>query len=366
MGKRKANGEGTITKLPSGSYRLRTVDEIDGVTVRKSFTASSPTACRKAHKEWLASDNKVAIERVKTVGEWAAHWLEVYVKPKISWGTYNNYRMYVRDHIVPALGVIRLTDVRPAHIAKLYANDKNKFGEPSSRAALRDIKTCLFGIFGTAIDNNLCNKNPAAKVPLPEKGQQEIQVYTEMQMQHIVGFLEQHEYGPHVAFLLYTGMRVGEFLALMWSDVDRINKTITVRRTVKKSESGLIVGDSTKTKKARVVPYDAALEIHLDKLPRTGLYVICRENGNHHTHKTYDTIYKRFIHTLNEGLSDEEQIPYLSPHKCRHTFGTYMLRNGVDIRVVQALLGHTTIKTTEIYTHVNVEDLRDNIRKLKY
>ena len=65
---RKANGEGTITKLPSGNYRLRTMDEIDGVTVRKSFTASSPTACRKTHKEWLASDNKVPIERVKTLG----------------------------------------------------------------------------------------------------------------------------------------------------------------------------------------------------------------------------------------------------------------------------------------------------------
>lgn len=366
MGKRKANGEGSVTKLPSGSYRLRTVDEIDGVTVRKSFTASSPTACRKAHKEWLASDNKVAIERVKTVGEWAAHWLEVYSKPKVSYGTYSNYKMYVNNHIIPKIGQVKLTDVRPAHIAKLYAEDKNKFDEPSSRAALRDIKTCLFGIFNTAMDNNLCTKNPAANVPLPDKGQQEIQVYTQKQMQHIVSFLEQHEYGPHIAFLLYTGMRIGEFLALMWSDIDRSSKTITVRRTVKKSEAGLIVGDSTKTKKVRVVPYDETLEKYLDKLPRSGLYVICRKSGEHHTHRTYDTIYKKFICALNESLADEEKVPYLTPHKCRHTFGTYMLRNGVDIRVVQALLGHTTIKTTEIYTHVNVDDLRDNIKKLKY
>jgi site-specific recombinase XerD len=56
----------------------------------------------------------------------------------------------------------------------------------------------------------------------------------------------------------------------------------------------------------------------------------------------------------------------MSPHKCRHTFATYMLRSGADIRYVQTLLGHSTIKTTEIYTEVDVDDLKANVAKLKY
>lgn len=101
MVKRKANGEGTITKLPSGNYRLRTVDEINGMIVRKSFTASSPTACKTAHTEWLKSDNKVPIEKVKTVEEWALHWLEIYCKPSVSYSSYKDYKMYVNKHIIP-------------------------------------------------------------------------------------------------------------------------------------------------------------------------------------------------------------------------------------------------------------------------
>jgi Site-specific recombinase XerD len=303
---------------------------------------------------------------VKTVKEWALHWLEVYAKPKVSYGTYSNYKMYVNNHIIPVLGHIKLQDVRPANIAKLYAEDKNTRGEPSSRASLRDIKTCLFGIFDTAIDNSLCGKNPAAKVPLPEKKQHEIQVYSPAQMQFIVDYLDKHKHGAYIAFLLYTGMRVGEMLSLMWSDIDTQNKTITIRRTLTKSEAGIVAGDGTKTRQVRTIPYDSVLEKHLDRLPKTGMFVFSRSNGEHHSHKTFETIYKRFINDLNSSLSDGEKIPYLSPHKCRHTFGTYLLRSGADIRVVQAVLGHTTIKTTEIYTHVNVDDLRDNIKKLKY
>lgn len=368
MGKRKANGEGSVTKLPSGSYRLRTVDEIDGVTVRKSFTASSPTACRKAHKEWLASDNKVAIERVKTVGEWAAHWLEVYCKPNVTYSTYKDYKMYVDKHIVPAIGVIRLTDVRPAHIAKLYANSKNRYGKELSRSAKGNIMICLNGIFDTAIDNSLCHKNPAANIELPEKAPQRINAFSRTQIAHIVDFLDKHEYGAYIAFLLYTGLRIGEFLSLMWSDVDSETKTLHIHRTITKGEQGEIVKDLTKTKRDRVVTFDEALEKYLSALPRSGLYIVCRDDGSHHTHRTYERLYKLFFEDLNTYLAEEgaDAVPYMSPHKCRHTFATYMLRSGADIRAIQTLLGHATLKTTEIYTEVDVDDLKNNVKKLSF
>lgn len=365
---RKANGEGTITKLPSGNYRLRTVDEIDDIMVRKSFTASSPTACRKAYKEWLASENKVPIERVKTVGEWAAHWLEVYVKAKDSYSTYKDYKMYVDRHIIPAIGKVKLAEVRPAHIAKLYAEAKNRYGEELSRSSKGNIRICLNGIFETAIDNAICHKNPAANVQLPEKPPRRVKAFGRTQIACIVDYLDKHENGPLIAFLLYTGLRIGEFLSLMWSDIDTENKTLHVHRTLTKSEHGEVVKDITKTKRDRIVTYDESLEAHLNTLSHVGLYVVSREYGNHHTHRTYERLYKQFFADLNAQLEKEsaDAIPYMSPHKCRHTFATYMLRSGADIRAIQSLLGHTSIKTTEIYTEVDVDDLKNNVSKLNF
>lgn len=367
MPKRKANGEGTITKLPSGNYRMRTVDEVNGFPVRNSFTASSPTACRKAHKEWLASDNKIAIEKVKTVKEWALHWLEIYCKPKVAFGTHKDYKMFVNNHIIPAIGDLKFKEVKPAHIARLYADAKNSKGQRLSRSALEKIKIALSGIFETAVDNGYCGKNPVIKVKLPDKEPKKILIFSREQMGEIVKYLAEHEYGAYIALLLYTGLRIGEMLGLMWADVDTENLCFNIRRSLKLTENGKEITPRTKNKKERIIPYDEMLKKHLDTIPRTGLYVIAREADGvftHHTHASFDKIYYKFFDDLNAALN--EPLPRMTPHKCRHTFATYMLKSGADIRYVQAILGHSTISTTEIYTHVETEDLRANVAKLKY
>jgi len=124
---KRANGEGTYEKRKTG-WRYRVIVEVDGVIQRKNFTGPTKSTALQAYKDWMESDQKVAIERVRTVGEWAEHWLEIYCKPKVSYSVHKDYTMYVKKHIVPfaigakPFGAMRLGDVRPAHIASIFVS----------------------------------------------------------------------------------------------------------------------------------------------------------------------------------------------------------------------------------------------------
>ncbi|MCL2531553.1 MAG: site-specific integrase [Oscillospiraceae bacterium] len=370
---RKANGEGTFDVLPSGKTRLRVTVDVDDIPVRKAFVGRNKTECRRLRDEWLQSENKVAVEKVQTLQQWSVHWMEFYCKPNVAYATHTQYQMYLDNHILPfklgkvTLGDMKLTDVRPAHIARLYADACNKAGQPLSRSAVNKFRVILSGVFKTAIDNCLCQRNPAAGVKLPEREKAPIVIYTTSQIQKVIDALESSMAGAYIAIMLHTGLRPGEFLGLEWKDVDELNQRIYVKQSLKATAQGKQVTPGTKTKRNRVVPYGDALQPHLDRIPRHGDFVVARQrNGEytHHTHDSFKVVFDGFFAELNAAL--ETPLPRTTPHKCRHTFATYLLQGGADIRYVQELLGHSTITTTEIYTQVDVDALRDNIVKLTY
>jgi len=396
---RKANGEGTYTVLPSGKVRYRDWVEIDGVRQRKSFTGPSKTAARNLWKAYNASSGKVAIESVKTVEQWAEHWLEIYKKPNVSYVTHKDYKMYVDKHIVPAkmsekkiggkvvpltFGDLKLNDVRQAHIKKLIAEAKSKptkehpAGQPLSRSAAEKIKWALEGIFETACDNNLCSKNPATKIALPDKEPKKPSVFKSSHMQLIVKYMYKHEYGPYIALYLYSGIRPGEGFGLMWGDVDQKKCTFRIRRSLVKTETGYKITPGTKTEDERTVSYNKALCPLLKKLPRKGIYVLSRkietendlgdkiETYTHHTHSSFDTIYYRFFADLNGTLKESKKIPRLTPHKMRHTFATHLRKGGADLDEIREMLGHKNISTTQIYDTVDIDDMTASVAKLPY
>lgn len=94
----------------------------------------------------------------------------------------------------------------------------------------------------------------------------------------------------------------------------------------------------------------------LDIKPEAADIAFVNRYGRQLTRAMIFTIIKR----LAEAAGIQKNI---SPHTLRHSFATHLLQNGADLRIIQQLLGHESISTTEIYTHVDIHDLREAILK---
>lgn len=94
----------------------------------------------------------------------------------------------------------------------------------------------------------------------------------------------------------------------------------------------------------------------LDIKPEYADIAFLNHYGRQLTRAMIFTIVKRLAQAA--GISKT-----ISPHTLRHSFATHLLQNGADLRIIQQLLGHESIVTTEIYTHVNIQDLREAVLK---
>jgi len=147
--------------------------------------------------------------------------------------------------------------------------------------------------------------------------------------------------------LLYaTGIRVGELVGLDIDDIDRSRRTVRV------------IG---KGNKQRVVPYGGGAEAALDKYltlarsqlvkPESGLAVFLGARGK----RIDQRVVRTMVHEVLQSLGG---APDLSPHGLRHSAATHLLEGGADIRAVQEILGHASLATTQLYTHVSMDRLR--------
>jgi integrase/recombinase XerC len=152
--------------------------------------------------------------------------------------------------------------------------------------------------------------------------------------------------------LLYgTGIRVGELVGLDVDDVDRGRRVVRV------------VG---KGDKERTVPYGAPAERALDDWLRRGRPALAVEDSGPALllgvkgRRVDPRTVRRLVHEHLAGLPD---APDLGPHGLRHSAATHLLEGGADLRAVQEILGHASLATTQIYTHVSVERLRAAYRQ---
>lgn len=409
MAKKKGSGhaspgDGTLKLRKDGRWEYQVVVgmDVDQKLIRKSFYSrdTSGVGAKEQYREWL-SDQREPIEAVKTVKQWAEYWLDTYKKDQVAYKSYKNYCLYVNNHIIPSIGNLKLEDVRPAHIVKMY---QARF--KLSTSARQHISIALNGIFETAIENRLCTANPAKKARPPKVPKKKPQALNIEQVKKILAFAPTHEFGIYPLGLLYTGCREGELCALRWEDLHLDQNYIDVSKTVaevepegdphyivvngkKKVRRVFDIKECPKSGRDRAVALTPNGVAFFKTVPNTGSYVFgWRErprkkkeaqkilpigntfmNPNKFRHR-----YMTFFRDLNAYLTEEAKkagkepdlVPVMSPHKCRHTYATQLLAGCGNMRAVQEQLGHANISTTEIYTDVDMESRVSNVSKMAY
>lgn len=196
------------------------------------------------------------------------------------------------------------------------------------------------------LGNKLINENPMELISLPKKEQRlpNFLYYNDLEK-----LLETPDQSTSIGLrdklifeILYsTGVRVSELVNIKVKDIDFENKSIRI---------------FGKGKKERIVLFgDQALKlinIYLDQRGFTSEYLILNNRGNKITTRGVDLIIHK--NSLKSGLKNK-----ITPHTMRHTFATHMLNDGANLLTVQELLGHENLKTTQVYTHVSNERLRN-------
>ena len=207
----------------------------------------------------------------------------------------------------------------------------------------------LSALFKWCVDRGYLQSNPVdLKEFITNEGKKlPPRVYTADELQSLFETIDCMESALKSAMfrlLAYSGIRLGEARKLKWKDVDLKNKTMIIRET--------------KNNVDRSVPIAKKLLPYLKKLPKNSEYVLAQESGIPYSESGWQQLWRK---ALNEANVDHGRI-----HDLRHTFGTELVRQGIDLKTVQEIMGHSRIETTMIYAHTDPARLRDSVSRISY
>jgi integrase len=312
-------------------------------------------------RRWRSTGSRLKTEALKALTEFAET-----IKPKISTVLFSQF--------VQQFFELQGTNLRTSTLARIYRPAFKSFqaccgDKPLPSYTLKDIEsfkskrlaTCrpttvniefrtVRAAFNCAIKWQLLNQNPFAQsavVKIPERPPIH---FSREEFSKFLGNVAEPFLKDLFLFAALTGLRQGEILALKWGEVDLERRLI------------FIVNSDfffTKSGKSRIVPMSDAV---LDMLTRKSMTqqfseFVFHRDGSVVTQSYVDHKFKKYVR--QSGLREE-----LKFHSLRHTFATWLAKSGVSIYEIQKLLGHSDVKTTQIYSHLAASELHNAVNKI--
>ncbi len=223
--------------------------------------------------------------------------------------------------------------------------------ELSDKTISRNI-SCLKSFYKFLLIEKFINNNPSDSLIMPKLKKSLPNTLTEDEVLKLldIKLTDAFSYRNKAMMeLLYaTGLRVSELVNLKLQDID-LNQDI-VRTFGKGSKERVIpIGDYAREYLKKYIYEYRELMLKKNNVD----YLFLNNHGNRMTRQGFFKIIKKIAR--DNGITKE-----LSPHTIRHSFASHLLKYGADLRTIQELLGHSDISTTQIYTHITNEELREN------
>ena len=388
MAKRKLLTNGNAFKRTDGRWggTVWFMDE-SGERKRKSFSGTTKQEVNKKMTAYIENFNnevETSIEANKTLKESMTNWLKVFKFPSVERTTYDRYECTINNQIYPLIGNKIVGNITAADIKKVLNHWMN---EGYAYTTVKKAHVILGEYFKYLIQQELIQRNPVNSAPMIKKSNfyatqekeelptnETVTIFTAEEIEKLkaeaskaygTGKKLYRQAGAYI-LMLNTGLRTGEMLGVLNSDIDLENRVIHLQRGVKvvnKRNGTELLDGSTEIKVGKLksatskrdVPLNDTAVQMIEQL-RAEYYfgenspLVCDENGNY----TKPEVFRRRYHRLLEGAG----IKSKGLHSLRHTFATNLV-NGIKqpdgtikaltVKQVADLLGHSTTQVTEMY-----------------
>ena len=299
---------------------------------------------------------------------WLNLWLDNYIKPNAKERTYMRYAQLIHTHIGTNLGDIDVNELTPitlqAFVTKLLNSGNHKTAKGLSANYVNMVISVIQNSLKTAHLVGIANEYVANKIKRPKTKEKQIECFSCQEQKKIENYIlnsgKDKLFG--IVLCLYTGLRIGELLALTWNDIDFGKSLLFVSKTCHDGNNGINhirIIDSPKTVHSnRIIP-----------LPKQILSLLkCVKKRSECEYIVADgekPVFVRSYQRTFEFLLKKLKIPHKGFHSLRHTFATRAIECGMDVKTLSELLGHKNATITlNRYTHSLLEHKVDMMNRL--
>ena len=309
-----------ITQQKNGLYSARFVDKF-GKRRQKRFKKLQE--CRQwiADATYVDEHSNILQATEIMVDAWFDYWIDI-KKKTVRPNTVRNYTERYNRNIKKIIGKMLLSEVKPLHCQKIFSDMAD---EDYRTSTIYQTRIALFNMLEFAKENDVIRYNPCKKSVKSDMGEplQKKEALTVDVQKVFLEYAKGQSYEYQYRFILQTGLRTGELVALKWEDIDFQNKTLKIQRSMEYRYS---VG-----------------EWRIGEPKSKSGYMTIPKNS------TYDTALFK--------ICDKAQIPRFSMHVLRHTFATRCIEGGMKPKTLQIILGHSNIGITmNLYVHTTEEE----------
>lgn len=335
------------------------VDPMTGKRIQPRATGfPTKASAQKARAEKVT---EVASGRYKghqtvTVGEYLASWLDRVTK-ELRPSTMTTYRSYVEHDIVPALGRMRLAELRRAQVDK-FIRDLERAGRGA--VTIRRIHATLSSALSKAETLDLVDFNAATKVSLPSVQKKRITIWEPIVAQTFLRKAAEHRLGALFELEVRTGLRRGEICGLRWTDLDLEHRELHARVQLTEAVGGAIEGPiKTDAGQDRTVSLDDdaigalmgwRLRQEIDRDTWGSAYI---ESGRVFTYENGAQLRPRYVLDVFQSIAAAAGVDRIRFHDLRHLNASLLIAMGIPLAVISKRLGHSTISiTSDLYGHL--------------